>query len=414
MEGAKEPIGEIPPPFESPLPRHILAGRIKAIEGKVESCGEDPTKARRKARAEQLLEETKKTYREAGGGSAARSCFSLVNVTKQLHKLEKSVEKHQRELEERGGEVHAAVEAERRADAALKKVVREYENCKARRAYLAAQSAQEAGEAIHSFEGIRGAVESFRNLAQQVQRHEYIPQIDLLCRWACMLDPSTYCEDEDPLVLGVDVSEESGEADSLPSLESTESSGTEMEGIEADKRGRKRQHEAWSDRWETAEDRDRVAAEKEVREGQGELRRDTDTLRFAVEANKQIEEQERLQLQQDKEHELVLAAAQVEASLRGQGTNRWASGPPTKPSPNPRVDLAGARRRAHTPQESEATDEEEGTCLDAGERKKKAKNRRRKSGSRTPRGRSGHDTLDSVLSSIHTKVQFDRETEGSK
>ena len=167
-----------------------------------------------------------------------------------------------------------------------------------------------------------------------------------------------------------------------------DSSSDEMEGVEAEKRGKKRQHEVWDDRWETVEARERGAGDRAIREGQRELRRDTEVLRCAVEANNQIEEQERLQQQQDKEHEIVRAAAEVEASLRGQGTNRWASGPPRKPSPNPRVELATARHRVFTPQESDASDEEEEMDLDVGEGKKK-KNRRRKSASRTLRREIG-------------------------
>ena len=57
-----------------------------------------------------------------------------------------------------------------------------------------------------------------------------------------------YYEAADPLVQGVDISEESGEGSSVPSLESVDSSSDDMEGVEGEKRGKKRQHEAWDDR----------------------------------------------------------------------------------------------------------------------------------------------------------------------
>ena len=118
-----------------------------------------------------------------------------------------------------------------------------------------------------------------------------------------------------------------------------------------------------------------------------------------MEANAQIDEQERLQIQQDKEHEAIRAATEIQARLQGQ-VCRWSqsssSGPPIRAPPNPRLSLDAARRKEATPAESGTSDTDgEGEMEVEGQKKKhRHRNRRRKSTSRTPRGRACHDTLD--------------------
>ena len=169
---------------------------------------------------------------------------------------------------------------------------------------------------------------------------------------------------------------------------------------------------AWEGRWETAEERDKgkggdhmqegvedaplgsKEGEEAVEESKRALGRDTALLISAVDANQQIEEQERMQRQQDKESEVARAALEVEASIRGQEASRGAPRRHSKLPPKPRLDLAAARRQAGTTSESEAS---VGGGLDRAEEsgKKKGRGRRRKSASRTPRGRThGQDTMD--------------------
>ena len=136
-----------------------------------------------------------------------------------------------------------------------REVVRERDNTKARVAYLAVQSAQEAGQEVHWFEGVCNAVESFRLLAIQTQRQDIVPMVDILAQMANMFDPGRYEEHQDPLLLGVDISEECSEKSSSSETreEPAESSGDDMEGVVEGRGSRKR---AWEGRWESAEDRD--------------------------------------------------------------------------------------------------------------------------------------------------------------
>ena len=403
------PTQTIQPHYIPPLPRPILAARIGALERKKEACGDDQQLAKRKARTERLLEDTKASYKEAGGGHPTRTSLALVAANKQLYKLERSVEWHQRNVEEKGGIVHAAIEDEREASAKLQRVVRERDNARAKAAYLAIQSAQEAAQTVHWFEGTRNAVEGLRTLAMQAQQPAYVPLLDLLSQVANALDPAQYQEDQDPLLQGVDISEDSSEKESSypTDAEAAEPSGSEMEGIVEGRCGRKR---GWEERWETAEDREQDEGSKlvqgmvddtpqvgkevkeEVEDGRRRLRRDTALLVNTVEANQQIEEQERLQRQQDVESEVLRAKLEIEASRKGQGANHGDTARRSEPRPNPRLDLATARHREVTPCGSEESSGEEEGLQDSGSTKN---GRRRRKKSRTPRGRlHGQDTMD--------------------
>ena len=247
------------------------------------------------------------------------------------------------------------------------------------------------------------------------QQQAFVPQVDLLTQVACMFDPMQYCEEQDPLLLGVDVSDDSSgkESTSQSPETSTESSGEDMEGIQESRHGKKR---AWEDRWETAEGRDEAKEDDQTQEEEaGDLEKSTEDkqavekskrflksntrlLEATVEANRQIELQERMQIQQDKEHEMVRAAMELEANIQGHAQVRLESNPPSRPKPNPRLDLAAARRQAIAPSEGGPSDGEEWeTAGKRGRKKGKGHGRRSasRSTSRTPRGKAeGQDTMD--------------------
>ena len=128
------------------------------------------------------------------------------------------------------------------------------------------------------------------------------------------------------------------------------------------------------------------------------LKRNMRLLETTVEANRQIELQERMQMQQDKEHGMVRAAMELEASIQGHAQGGLESRPPSRPMPNPRLDLAAARRKAIAPSESGPSDEEGWETAGKRGRKKGRGHGRRsasRSTSRTPRGNTGgQDTMD--------------------
>ena len=393
-----------------PLPRALLNSRKQALETKVAQYGDGGNEERKKKRAEACLDATKEALREAGGSNPTQAGFALVNATKKVQQLEKAVERHQGSVEEAGRRVHEAQDQEKREIAALQKVVRERDNAKARCAYLALQSAQEAGKAVHGFEGLRMAVEYFRCLAQRTQEHAAVPWVDMLARLAAVLDPQGYDENADPILLGVEISEEDSSVHGLtspsasspsssPSSSSSSEAGSDntvlssrqsMEGVEKETRGEKRALEVHRRRWQTPEE-----AEQEEMHDAGvvtrerkKLQQNVDVLRRAVEANAQIEAQERMQAQQDKEAAILQAKAAVEARLLGgEGAGRQEEALAVQIRPNPRLDIAAVRRRAPTPTGKEHVGKE-----NSGGEDEETKKRRGKS-SRSPRGRF-QDSLD--------------------
>ena len=198
-----------PPPFVAPLPRGFLNSRLQALESKAAKCESEESKERAKKRVDSCLEATREELRKARGSNPTKAGFALVNSTKKVQKPDRAVERHQGLVEEAGRLVHDAQAQERQEIASLATVVRERDNEKARNAYLALQSAQEASQAIRGFDGIRMAVGYFRSLAQRPQEHAAVPWVDLLARLASVLDPQGY-EQADPVLLGIDVSEEDG------------------------------------------------------------------------------------------------------------------------------------------------------------------------------------------------------------
>ena len=333
----------------------------------------------------------------------------MVNSNKKLSRMASNVEKLQREHEEIENRKFELQEEGKQTLAALHKAVRELENEKERIAYLSSQSAQETGALVGRYVGARGAAEAFRRLAQETQQHHLVPQIDLLFRMAALFDPAEHHEEEDPLLLGVDISEEdqSAEAGDDSSI------SDEMEGIREEARGKKRQLERWENRWESAEERERGArgtrgdkrndADEaddddslpplesdselgtETRKAEEALKESKAVLEYTVEANRQMEEQENLQRQQDREVAVRQAASEVEARLRGQVPNRWAAGPPKIPPRNPRLDVDTTRQRACIPSKELSSGSE--MELEDEESKRRAKEKRRKDNSRSPRGR---------------------------
>ena len=195
-------------------------------------------------------------------------------------------------------------------------------------------------------------------------------------------------------------------ASSLSSSKS--SSSDEMEGVEEQRRGRKRELERWEARWETDEQRNvgknqplevggqedgRGEAQEEL-EGQArralrDLRRSEDIMEYAVEANRQMEEQERMQRQQEIEMAVQQAAIEVERGLQGSVAHGRTEGLPPAPPSNPRLELKDIRNRPRTPSARAASGS---SISDSGiqEKKVQSKSRRRKerSHSRTPRSRA--------------------------
>ena len=250
----------IPPPFMPPLPRFILESRAKVLGSKVVELERDDQEGKKQRRTKRLLEQTMADLREAGGGSDNRRHFAMVNsAKKKIKKLEAGLQRAHEEIEEAAGRVAEALESEKKAQASAQRLTRLLENEKSRHAYLAMQTAQEATEKVRGFDGLRDAVEGMRLVLQQASRQDAVPLLDRFHTVAHWLDPQSYSETTDPLVLGLEVSEEDSEEEEGEG--SSEDGGMEYNEGPV-QRGKKRQ---WGEgRWSTAEERDRSGYEAAI------------------------------------------------------------------------------------------------------------------------------------------------------
>ena len=188
------------------------------------------------------------------------------------------------------------------------------------------------------------------------------------------MDPSPYQDGADPIILGLEVSDGgSSEGSGVGGLSGTSVAADTSEEEKSDTK-RRRRRLSLSSRWSTAEqreeqrraeqeraladesdatdtDEDDVEADsidvdaprQEIRQVSAALQQSVQELQYTVEANKQIAEQERLQLQQDIEVSAMHAAARY--------TGEYVQAPPPTRTfqPNPRLELATHRRVASTP-----------------------------------------------------------------
>ena len=369
----EEDYREMQPVYVPPLPRPILEGRLQELQGKAQELETDEQGSRKHERVKARLEETQEAYRAAGGGKGMRGYFSLLNSRKKISRLEKLQQEAHQEIDDADEMQLRADERKKQALARAESVTRELDNERSKHAYMALQSAQEAGRHVHGF-GVRTAVEGLRKVLQETRRMDGVPFLDAIDVLVNHLEPTPYEGAIDPIILGLEVSDSSatdedadkeGNSGTEGQDLSDSSGGGDMEGVEENRRGTKRDHDAWDDRWESAEQRENgrrnnqvaqpgVASggglQEELREEtkklEEDLKRSKGFLEHTIEANRQIEEQERLQLQQDKESAVLQAAMEIEARVQGQAINRWTGGAAKVPSSNPRLDINATRQRA--------------------------------------------------------------------
>ena len=418
---------DIPAAFVDPIPRTLLEARGKVLEERVGEA-EHQGNARKIQRTKNLLEITREQIKEVGGGSDGRRHFSLVNSNKKIQKLQKAQQKAHEELDEIAEEQDRLDERRKKGEINAEKTTRDLDNEKQRYAYLARQLECESRAQLREKTGLRRAVEVLRGVVQQAQRMDAVPELDMLETWAQQQEPSEYDEEKDPLLLGLEVSEE--DLDSQGGELDTSSEPTEMEWSEA-QRGKKRQ---WGEgRWTTAEDRDNQGTSKEAAGSSGsggrheaaevggkledqsggrkmeskfaEVKQAVGVLQYVTEANVQIEEQERMQLMQEREIMCRQAARGIEAEVVGAPAPLAVQ--VARVPPNPRLGIearkkrlaelrasseggrAGGlgRRRGGTPSRSSSME------VESKEADIRRKGRRRKEASRSPRGRTRNRLL---------------------
>ena len=362
----------VPPPYTLPIPRALIEGRIAALQKRIPELEQSGQRSKlRRARAR--LEEAEAQYKEAGGGNGLRAYFSLVNERKRITRCEKALEQAHKEIEDADEQEILAQAKKKKAYTMAEKCSRELENARSKLAYLSLQNAQEAGQMAHGY-GARQAVEALRGVLQQAQRRDAVPHLDALEGVLCYLDPIPYQGEADPIILGLEASDGGSSEWSGGERMSGTSVADESSQEEKNEAKRRRRRLSRNRRWTTAEQRDeqrRAEREgtssdgssesdmdtvsegvvsivvdlprKEVKEASAALQQSVEELQYAVEANKQIAEQERMQLQQDIEVSSTHAVAHC--------TGGHVRAPPaTQTFPlNPRLELTASRRGMSTP-----------------------------------------------------------------
>ena len=410
----------IPPAFMEPIPRTMLEARRKVLEDRVAAEPKEGDSVKKVRRTRELLEITREQLKEAGGGSEGRKHFSIVNANKKIQKLQMAQRKAHEELEDIAAAQDLLDERRKQGELNAQRLTRLLENEKGKYAYMAKQLERESRAQLQAGAGFRRAVEVIRGVIQQAQRMDAVGELDKLETLAQHYEPSEYDEGKDPLLLGLDISEESedeAEEESDSSSETTEMDYTEVQ------RGKKRQ---WGEgRWTTAEERDnqenhgeegeaprekgRLLAEEETGKGgqdvggqvetaRAELGQATGILQYVAKANAQIAEQGNLQIQQEREIYCRQAAREIEA--RVVGANPQACGQLSRLPPNPRLDIEARRKRlaelracseggrkGFPREEKRLSSSSSGMEIEDKEAVTRRKDRRRKENSRSPRGR---------------------------
>ena len=273
-----------------------------------------------------------------------------------------------KEIEDADEQEIAARARKKKAYAMAEKSTRELEKERAKLAHMSLQNAQETGQMAQGY-GIRHAINALRGVLQQSQRLDGFLHLDTLEGVLNHLDPCPYQGNADPIILGLEVSEEESMSGSASSVAEEE----HEEGKEATKK--RRRGTSIERRWSTAEGRERQrrmeedgdssddasssqtseedssaavsiavdGPQSEIKEASATLQRSVANLQHAVEVNQQIALQERLQRQQDVE----VSAMHAVALLTGEHERI----PPAQKvfAPNPRLELTACRRVASTP-----------------------------------------------------------------
>ena len=349
---------ETPTQFVQPLPRCVLVSRAEELKVKVEELQKNESGSRKLRRARNLLEDTQEQIKDAGGGTENRRHFALVNCSRRIKKIEKSQEKALQEMEEIEEARHKLDERWRKVEGEAKRNTKRLEYEKSKYSYLAKNLAQEGGQLVQDYEGLRESAIRIRGALQQQGRTDLVADLDKFEVLANTFNPPKYEACRDPLLLGLEVSEES--AGSIEE-ESSSDSGTEMDH-EEERRGKKRHWREEEGAGEQARGSDQRAANDESQQKclqksspQVEvewvrLQRAQKNLLHTVEANRQIEEQERMQMLQDKEAAVIRAAAQINAERGLQAGNGLPSlGGVSAVALNSRLELQTRRRQASTP-----------------------------------------------------------------
>ena len=145
--GDDEEGGIVEAPFEPPLPRRLLAGRLGALEARCERFSDKANDPRREI-AEKKLEQTKKELRVAGGRTTRRLFFSLVSGEDRIKRAEREVQEAKEEVRKKEDAVVVAMQEATAAEGVLQGKEVKLQKEKDAHAFRGFQAAAEASQGL--------------------------------------------------------------------------------------------------------------------------------------------------------------------------------------------------------------------------------------------------------------------------
>ena len=210
LRGMHEPFVPLP------LPRKLLASRLGALEARVSSIKESKPDDPRVAKGAELLEETRRQVRDAGGRSVSRMVFGLADGEKEIHHLGLKVEEGKARVQEASA---ALEDATLMLEAAKAKLA----NARSRQAHRGFQVAAEMGRHTGGYELLEQSLWQI-NLAllegNEAYRAAAAPAFRHVEEFIQIFAQAEYVEEQDPYLRGLDSDSARSDAGS-PNSEAT-------------------------------------------------------------------------------------------------------------------------------------------------------------------------------------------------
>ena len=202
-EGPQGPV-ERPRLFTPPpLARHILASRERALKERVEviqgRCPEDP----RLEQAREALGTARQWVREAGGPSAKKLCFSLLDEHSRVDRCKAEIERAKEAVQAAKAKVDDAVAALVVEEDRLEASEAKHHNANARLAYLSFQVAVEGGQRVEGYARLaedQAKIEAavFAARAQGTFSTDLRGEIQRVWNFIRQFEPTKYDPEDDP------------------------------------------------------------------------------------------------------------------------------------------------------------------------------------------------------------------------
>ena len=186
-----------------PMPRHVLASRERALKERFEviqgRCPEDP----RLEQAREALGTVRQMVREAGGPSAKKLCFSLLDEHSRVDRCKAEIERAKEAVQAAKAKVDDAVAALVVEEDRLEASEAKHHNANARLAYLSFQVAVEGGQRVEGYARLaedQAKIEAavFAARAQGTFSTDLRNEIQRVWNFIRQFEPTKYDPEDDP------------------------------------------------------------------------------------------------------------------------------------------------------------------------------------------------------------------------